>query len=287
MLDIRNRLYVFWDDNGTFSDLSQSLLDYSRDFETVGLSSSDDYLFVGFEKPINGFYVELETANTVANSFSLEYYNGTSFSAVDELLDESKGWTRSGFVSWARPVDSTTAQTIEEATTINSQEAFWYRIRPSADHDAGTQLRGLGVVFSDDRDIQEHEPRLVKTSFIPSGQNSHILSHVAARDEIIQDIRKRELSKKNSSNVFAEDIFALDLLDFKQLRMASKYKAMELIYNGLSDNPDDVYAVQSTKYKLDYEDAFKLFLLDLDLNDDGDLDSNDRRTQSSTRFTSR
>ena len=68
MLRTKNKLSVFHDKNSTFSDYSGDALDFDRDFFTIELSSSMDYLYIGFDKPINAIYLELKTTNNVTNT---------------------------------------------------------------------------------------------------------------------------------------------------------------------------------------------------------------------------
>ncbi len=82
MLDDRTQLFVFHDDNTVFDDLSQSMQDYGRNEEVVDLVAADDFLYVGFVKPINALFVEMNTANTVTNTFDARFFNGTTFVAL-------------------------------------------------------------------------------------------------------------------------------------------------------------------------------------------------------------
>jgi len=289
MLDIRNRLFVFWDDNSSFSDFSNSLMDYGRNSEVVALNSAEDYLYVGFEKPINRFYVEMSVKNTVSNSFSAEYNAAAGFTALPGFLDDSRGFTRSGFVNWERPVDlATDDKTLEVTVEVNGQEAFWYRFRPTSTHDALTALQGLNIVFADDEDIRAEIQELsTDPRWKPSNTDSHILIHQSARDEIIQKMRRWQLRKKKEGQVFAEDITQWDLLDSPQLRMSATYLAVSKIYFNNSTDPEDTESVKSKSWETKFDKAFRLFTVDVDLDDDGIQDSDDRQQYPQTHIMTR
>ena len=147
MLKTKNKLTILDDNNGTFTDFSREGLDYDRDTFTVTLDSNTSYLYVGFYKPINMFYVEVGTANTNAGSFIAQYYNGSTWVSMSDFYDETSCFTRSGFIQWDR------GQTDEASTSVNSTPLFWYRFKPSITHSA-TVINGLNIVFSDDTDLK-------------------------------------------------------------------------------------------------------------------------------------
>lgn len=281
MLDIKNRLFVFWDDNSVFSDISASMHDYARNSETVGLVSADDFLYVGFTKPINAVYVEMATANTAANTITGKFFNGTSFTALDGFLDDSKGFTRSGYMNWTR------GQTDEDTTTIDSQEAFWYQFSVSVNHDVGTIIQGLNLVFADDQDLEEEVPGISGSNFLPSSATSHIMTHVSTRNDLIQRLRNKTNVKINLSDAKLRDITQWDILNFFQLRQAAKFKAIAKIYHNLSDAPDDIYAIKGNRYDALFTGAFDLFLFDLDKDNDGVEDFADQTFQSRVHMVRR
>ena len=229
------RLHVFYDNNSVFSDITDSMVDYGRDTEAIVIIAAEDKLYTGYRKPINAEYIEMATANTNVNTMTVKYYNGTAFAAVVGYYDRTKGLTRSGFVSWDRN------QTTEAVTTIDGQEAYWYEHTFSADHSAGTILGGLNIVFSDDEDLKEEHFQILDYLDTAGGENSYILKHVAARNEIIQKLRNDGRFKHNISNGNLSDLDAFDLLNFEQVREASKYLVLSKLFFNRSDAPDDAY----------------------------------------------
>ena len=274
MLDDRTQLFVFHDDDSTFEDLSQSMQDYGRNEEVVDLVAADDFLYVGFVKPINALFVEMNTVNTVTNTFDARFFNGTTFVALTEFLDDTRGFTRSGFISWKRD------QIDEAKTTIDGQEAFWYRFKASANHDVGTKVQGLNIVFADDEDIKAEVFEIVGTKFLPSGTTSHILTHVSARDEIVQLIRNHKNTKFSQVNFKLLDMTAFDFLDFFQIRNAATYLAISKIYWNISDQPDDNWSIKGERWRKRFKEAVNVFLLDLDRDNDGLKDNSDQTFQT-------
>lgn len=259
------KLFVFHDDDNSFSNFSREALDYLRDDFALALNSSEDYLYVGNEKPINAFFVEMSTVNSEDNKVSGEFYNGTTWKSLEGFMDSTNGLKRSDFIVWDRN------QTDEAKITVNSQEAFWYRFRPSVTFSAQTRVLGVNIVFSSDNDLKEEICNITDADegLLPNGEVSFISKHLASRNDIIQKIRNDGRTKQNLNTGEFKDINAFDLLNFGQVRQASKYLTLSKIFLGLSDSPEDSWERKSRKYESLYTRAISLFFLELDQDDDG------------------
>lgn len=270
-------LIVFHDDNSVFSDKTFEANNYTRDTFTLVLSDTEDFLYLGLFKRFNAIYIETSTSNTNANTFTAEFSkDGGSFTALTEFKDDSKGFTRSGFLTWTRK------QTDWDTTTINGEDLFWIRLRPSAAHSAGTIIAGLNIVFADDNDLLgEFRPI---NDFLASGDSSFITYHQSSRDNIVQMIRNRGNAKINTSNVIA-NITKWDILDFGEIREAAKFLALSKIFFAISDNVEDKWYQKYRDYNSFYQKAFDVFYLTLDQDDDGTVDEVERLTFKSLTVT--
>lgn len=271
MLFKDNKLFVFEYDGSSYTDYSNQALDYARSKFQITITTSGS-LYVGFVKPINVFYTELIVGNENGGTLSLAYYNGSTFTAVSGLFDETENLNRSGFISWDRN------QTSEAKTTINSQEAYWYKIDTTVTQNQ-ISICGLNIVFSDDNDLKKEYFEI--ENWLPSGQASHILSHVASRDHIIQDLRRDGRFKFDFNTGKIEQISAFDLLDISQVKVASTYLTLSKIFNNISDEIDDVHRQKSDYYMKLFNNAMNAFFLDLDTDDDG-IQDNEERYQDNT-----
>ena len=277
MLRTKNKLTVLDDDNSSFSDYSVEALDFDRDTFTITLDSSTSYLYVGFEKPINTFYCELGTANTNAGVFTGEFYNGSTWATLSGLYDETASLTRSGFIQWDRN------QTDEAATSVNSVEKFWYRFSPSVTHSA-TVIKGLNLIFADDTDLKREFFEV--SDFLPSGETSFILTHVATRDHIIQVLRNSGRYKKDLGGT-KKDITVFDILDLGQIKLAATYLALSKIFSNVQDTETDMYRQKSIDYYSLYSMAEKNGFLTLDTDDDGITDDSERLVRRDVRIIRR
>jgi hypothetical protein len=250
------------------TNYSKKLENYVDETQAITLLNTD-YLYVGYKKPINAFYVGMSTVSTGTRTFALEYYNGSAFTSVTNLDDGTIGFTRNGWVKWDRN------QTNEAKTTINSVELYWYRVSVGTSTSAVTFL-GINLLLSDDIMIKEMEPHLVDADFYPTGYTSFIPFHQAARNEIVQRLRNEGRGTYNGSTF--NDLTVFDLLDFSQLSEASKYFALSQIYFNLSDSTDDKYWQKFEDYLKRYNNAYRVFFLSLDTNDDGKQDADEKES---------
>jgi len=282
MIDSRIKLTILQDDNTVFTDHSNDAADFTRDDFTFSLSSTEDYLYIGFRKPINAVYMEFTTPNTNANTLQVERFDEDTSTFVSlEVHDETKGFIRNGYITWDRAV-------LDE-TEVNSITKFYIRIRPSVDHSA-TTYRGISIVFSDDNQLKQKFFEIDNEGLLPPGETTHIMSHISARDDIIERLRHIGYIKtipgvSSDTSLQHENIVPWDLLDVFEVREAATYLALSKIFFNLSDSPDDTWFQKSREYDNKYEQMMQPDRLSIDLNDDG-FDKNEKlRKYESVRWT--
>jgi len=267
---LSEKLTVLHDNGGSFTDYSNRSVDLTRDLFSFTLTS-DDYIYIGFRKPINSFFMEISGPTPTTNIISGEFYDG-SWTSLAGFFDESSGFKRSGFISWDR------GQSGEVVTTVNSTELFWYRFSSDA-ASINLSFKGINIVFSDDNDLKREYYEIAQ--FLPNGESSHIMSHVASRDHIVQSLRNGGAFKSNSGT--RKDITAFDLHDAGQIRLASTYLSLYKIFSSVIDDPDDVFRQKAQEYKNNFQFAIRTPFIDLDLDDDGVKDSSENKIFRTTR----
>jgi hypothetical protein len=276
---MKDKLTVLFYDGTTYTDVSQESDNYIVDTFSSPLDAVDDQLLIGFDKPVFNLYAEMSTANTNAATLSIKYYVA-SFTAMPDILDETKAFTRSGFISWDK--DKTISDW--EKSTINGEEKYWIEITSDVAMLAGTALAGLKMVFANDNDLKEEYPNIVD-DFIPTGDTTFIRYHQAVTRDIIQKLRNQgrtkvktrpDNAKLDGNSKYLADITIWDLLDVSQLRIAAKFLALSKIFFACSDDIEDKWLQLADRYNRDFEEAFGVYLLTLDTDDDGTLDRDER-----------
>lgn len=276
------KVYVYDQSGGTHTDRTEEAFGYDRDSFTIALETSD-FLYIGRVKPFTALYAEVSTANAVSTSLSATYYNGTSWAALTLAVEDTKAFTRSGFIKWVTPTSGATQ--LWETTAVNSVTLYWIRLAVGSNLTGTTALQGLNIVFSDDQDLKSEDRAIL--GFLPRDENdnrvsTHILSHQAAREAIVDVLRRKghyktlDLSGSDATDGHVEGVDEWDILDVGQVRQASKYKALSQIYYQASDSVDDIHYAKAKDYDGRFNAAMELFLLTLDTNDDGVASSGEK-----------
>lgn len=217
---------------------------------------------IGYYKPISDLYIELITPNETSETVVFNHFTPTE--TVTTITDKSKNLTQSGFISWNR-------ESISPVKTIrNNQELYWYELKASGDM-GNIVFRGIDIVFSDDSDLKEDYPDI--TDSLPSGEVSFIKFHKSARDRIIQSLNNQNIRKVSGNLVNPTKITEWDLLQISEMRVASKYMTLGLIFKWLSDQVDDKYIDDSRLCFSQAESFLNMPTLAVDIDDDGKEDS--------------
>jgi hypothetical protein len=266
-------LFFLHDDNGVYTDYTLEAQDYIRDDISISYVSAEDSILIGLYKPFPSVYLEL-ISNSTQPGVTYEYSTETGFDSLD-ISDFSNGFKRSGFIEWQKPNDW-------EAASIDGKNLFYIRIKFDADTDI--VLRGLNIVFADDNDLKA-EMFSLGDNFHPVGESSFISYHAAARNDIIQTLRNSGKVTRKDSAKTVEDFTKWDILEPKQVRQAAKYLALSKIMFDTSNDITDKYYQRYTDYLDKYGQAFKLYLLTWDADDDGIADNQELNYRRSVRIT--
>lgn len=270
---INKDLFIFKEDNegGAFTDVTAASRDYLRDPVSLNFVANDK-LYIGLYKPFNAAYVEL-VAEVVGVGVSYAYSDGSTFQPL-EVTDDTKGFSRSGFIEWNRNIDGW------EEQTVNGETLYWIQITFDASY--GLDYEGFNIVFSSDYDMQVKNPFIM--DYLAKDDNSFIRYHLAARNEIVQTLRNGGYLKMPKGiddfffqgSVSRENITKWDVLDFEEIREAATFRAMSMVFFNESRNDEDKAYLLYEDYLGKFGQSFKLFYLTLDKDDDGEVDNNEK-----------
>jgi hypothetical protein len=265
-------LNVLFDNGAGFVDYSLDLQSYVKDQVEIVYDADTNCFLLGLYKPFGEVFVDLPEPSTLDNTLRASYSttNGIYKSLV--IKDDTKSFKRSGFILWDRELSDW------QPLMINGISAYWVKLE--LDMDTSFTLNGINIVYSDDYDLKSVLSDVDK--FLKKEQVSFVQYHQAARDEMIQALRNSGYTKKNANDE-VRDITKWDILDFSQLREASKYKTLSLIMFEASRETDDKYYQRARDYEGTYAMAFKNYLLAIDKNDDGKKDETEASMIRSVR----
>lgn len=268
---------VLHDDSG-FTDITNKVFDFSRDKVALQLKDTST-LYVGFRKPFNFFYCSFVVLNTVANTLTVKYHDieTDQLENVTDLDEETEGFTREGFIKFNRPEIKDTTATAWKQTTVNGKEMYWLVITTDTTHAVETEVNAFNILFANDQDLIQERSNIVSKHVTNQVTKSWVVKHQAARDEIVQLIRNQGKKKFSTNNILEPnrfmDITYFDFLRLDQIRQAAKWLCLSKIFMfELSDATDDKWMQLGESFNTNFDNAFDLFLLSLDADDDGEED---------------
>lgn len=125
-------------------------------------------------------------------------------------------------------------------------------------------------LFSTDDNLKAYEPDIL--SWLPEGYSSFNHIHRESRNNIVDWLDEARLRKSNGDRFEARD-----LLEKEQVRRLSCYMTLRVIFEGLSNQVDDVFDKKRQKFEGLEAKAKNRGYITLDFNDDGQADDNDRQ----------
>lgn len=237
---------------------------FALDFEAT------DYLYIGLYKPFSTLYFELKGLSVIDTALNFEYWNGTAWIGLVNQLDDTKAFTRSGFITFDLDQDKWASKSVDAETN------YWIRIHPDLDLTPALEIQGIGVLFSSDLDLKEEVFEIEE--YLQSGQLSFVNIHQTVKKDILQMINNRGRTKrKNPADAVGLDrITEFDVLSPTELNQTAKYMALEKIYFNISDSLDDKYYQKSQDYRKLAFESFDLYYLTLDIDDDGKIRASEK-----------
>lgn len=262
----------FYNDSTNLEDFSTQLNNYQQGSAQITMLSNHA-LYIGQECAFNHLYFKLSQLNINPADLTVKLWDGTVWREVAELIDETNGFTESGFLTWTPNKDETSwsREDTDEGVTgledVKVYDLFWIQITSSADLSQLT-LDWVGQKFCEDEDLYSLYPLLMqsnmKTAFTP-GKTDWEEQIAAASREIVRDLVRAGVIS-DSGNVLRRDL----LLD------ACIHKTAEIVFRPFGDD----YDKKKVGAHGDYKAALNLKRYKTDKNNNAILDSNERRSRT-------
>jgi hypothetical protein len=229
---VNNR--VLYSNNGTIEDFSVALSSYSQGSKAFTYVAGEDYIYIGSRLPFNHIYFKLSTPSSNIVSMSVQYYDGNAWVNTVEVIDETNGFTQSGFVQftpdrqkgWVQKSTNYGGETVEGLTTVTIYDLYWVRISFSGNLTAST-LAWVGNLFSNDSDLGTEYPDLVRPNTLTSfkaGKTNWEDQHVRAAQILVDDLINKGIVCGSGQ-----------ILDWREFTNASIHKVAELAFNAFGD----------------------------------------------------
>lgn len=224
------------------------------------LTTSDKF-YVGSKNPFACRYFHLSTVSSGSASITVKYWNGTSFVAVEDLVDQTLGFTVSGFISWVNPG----GWVKKSQTPVTDQELYWIEITVSSTL-TGAVLQAVLNLFSDDTLVRSLYPELISDSrYLPPNRTDFLEQHIAAKDLVVRRLKadgvitdECQLVDPNEVSIAACHAFAYILLHPIARDQEDRQRAVDAL---------DTMGKELSKVKLD-----------IDQNKDGIIETTEEET---------
>jgi len=264
---------VIFSDNGTISDLSPTLNDFTTGSSTLAVVALEDALYLGSDFSFNHRHLMVSTANANTSAVSkIKTWDGVNWQDCVNVVDMTsvggKTLAQSGIISWTP--DKTKAwqrmDTVQGTTVITGlqdvtiYDLFWVKITFSADFSNTTAVKYIGHKFSKDADLEVKYPDLLLSAVLTqfkAGKTNWDEQTLDAAEFIINDLRSRGVICSPSQ-----------ILNWEMFKEASVAKLAEFIFSAFGQS----FEIQKTGAKELYRSAMNSLIKHIDENNNGILD---------------
>lgn len=266
---------IIYSNNGTLQDLTQKLNRYDSGSQAFSWVAAEDALFIGSYFPFNRKFFSVSSVNSTPSVATVSVWDGSNFTAVADLMDDTEEFGTSGTVfsadgymrwipnrneGWQREdtQDSGGTELITGLGSKNIYDMYWLKITLSVD--CSFTLDWLGDVFCRDADLDGIYRELGDSDFktaYESGKTSWEEQIVIASQLVTQDLIKRGYVKDGAQ-----------ILDYEDLKLPTVYRTAHLIYSTLGEGYNQI-AIDALNL---YEKQLILNNLVIDKNNNADID---------------
>lgn len=219
--------------------------------------------YVGFYKPFTTRYFSFSTANATAVTVTAKYWDGTTYRVVEDLVDQTVGFTQSGFISW----ENLSGWEKKAQTGVADEELYWMEFSVGTNLDAGCTLQSVVNIFCDSTMLREYYPELVSdTSYLPPGRTDFMEQFVAAKNRVVQRLKKDGIIEDESQ-----------IIDINEVAVAATHATAYVILSGLAVLAGDEASQKRADMALDaMNQELNEVKLDLDLDDSGIIEDDEK-----------
>lgn len=190
----------------------RTILDTTETMAKTNSPSSDALAFqflttqsfyVGFYGKFANRYFLMGVANTNPADITVEYWDGSAWATVLDVIDQTNGFTQSGFIHWENVGDWQPL----ELTPADDVALYWVRLKTSANLSATTTLQAVLNLYCDDELLRAYYPELISDSrYLPPGRTNFLEQYLAAKDLVVLRLRQRRLIQDESQIIDSNDV---------------------------------------------------------------------------------
>lgn len=235
-----------------------------------------DSFYIGFHGKFSARYFQMSVVNSATSVMSVDYWNGSEWASVDDLVDQTsvggKTFAQSGFVSWSNKSDWTK----RSLTGIDDDiQLYFVRVKVSVDLSLLTKIASVLNLFSDDALLRSYYPEIISNvAYLPSGKTNFLDQHLAAKDLVVLRLKQRRMIDDESQ-----------VIDINMVAVAAVHACAWIILSPIATS-DDSKEIRDTAFKALGEELSQL-TLGVDSNKDGVVSEVERSVSTSTMVVRR
>lgn len=123
-------------------------------------------------------------------------------------------------------------------------------------------------LFSGDAELVAHEPDIL--NYVPEGRNSYLNVHRLAQDRIMTILDEKRIWDDSGDRLTKSAV-----TDTQEVNDWSKFLTLSYIFEGLSNDVDDIFFEKANRYRSMAKDAESRAAIKLDFDGDGTLESSE------------
>lgn len=238
-------------------EITSATADPTATTASIAMTSGTDRLYLGFNGKFASRYFQMGTVNPGAPSLVVEYWDGSAWAEVLDVIDETIGFQNSGFISWVNKDDwkKTTVSPIDDV------ELYYVRVSSTAPFAVGVTLQSCLNIYSDDLLLRRYYPELVSDArYLPPGRTDFLEQHVAAKNRVVNKLKQRRVIEDESQ-----------IIDINEVAEAATHAVAEIILAPIK--ADDILINRARKaFEFELDDLVK----HIDQNKDGQVSDFER-----------
>lgn len=211
--------------------------------------------YVGFQGRFASRYFDMGVANTNAATLTVKYFDGSVFTAVEDLVDQTSGMTQSGFISWLNSSDwQPNEQVPVTSSTGERLKLFWIEITTDTNFSAGTTLQSVLNLFSDDQTVRALQPEIITdTRFLPPGRTDFLEQHLEAKNRVVRRLIQKRVIEVEAQIIDANAVSEAASWAFVDIVLSPVSVSDDLII--LRDNARDTFEAELSRVNLNIDSS--------------------------------
>lgn len=242
----------------------------TRETQTINSSAlpfnltTSEAFYVGYEKPFATRYFNLSVANTNSSDLTVTFWNGSDWASVEDLIDQTDGFTTSGFIGWQNP-GSWQKKALSPITDV---ELYWVKIVTSANLSNTTALQSVNNLFCDSMLLRAYYPELVSDSrYLPTNRTDFLDQFEGAKDLVVLRLKQLKAIEDES-----------EIIDINEVAVAAVHAAAYLILKPIARG-DEARQMVKDAYD-DFERELKLTTHSFDKDNSGVVSENEKNVNT-------